>query len=90
MRPTDERGRPIGASPGGLPAGDRGDPVGPRRAGGHAAGFTRRPVSISYRPYKLAFCSLGRREAFFKGFPCVGHTVVYLRLKVSFFFFFFF
>ena len=50
MRPTDERGRPIGASPGGLPAGDRGDPVGPgrgdpvgpRRAGGrlHAeAGF---------------------------------------------------
>ena len=42
MRPTDERGRPIGASPGGLPAGDRGDPVGPRRA----AGFTRRPVLI--------------------------------------------
>ena len=51
MRPTDERGRPIGASPGGLPAGDRGDPgrgdpVGPRRGGGRAAGFTRRPVSI--------------------------------------------
>ena len=46
MRPTDERGRPIGASPGGLPAGDRGDPVGPgrgdpvgpRRAGGRAGG----------------------------------------------------
>ena len=31
MRPMDERGRPIGASPGGLPAGDRGDPVGPGR-----------------------------------------------------------
>ena len=31
MRPTDERGRPIGASPGGLPAGDRGDPVSPGR-----------------------------------------------------------
>ena len=50
MRPTDERGRPIGASPGGLPAGDRGDPVsdpvGPRRGGGRAAGFTRRPASI--------------------------------------------
>ena len=54
MRPTDERGRPIGASPGGLPAGDRcdpvgpgrGDPVGPRRGGGRAAGFMCRPVSI--------------------------------------------
>ena len=77
MRPTDERGRPIGASPGGLPAGDRGDPVGPGRGdrsarGGRAAG---RPASrigrFRYRPYKLAFCSLGRREAFFKGFPCV-------------------
>ena len=68
MRPTDERGRPIGASPGGLPAGDRGDPVGPRRAGMRPAS---RGGRFRYRPYKLAFCSLGRREAFFKGFPCV-------------------
>ena len=77
MRPTDERGRPIGASPGGLPAGDRGDPVGPgrgdpvgpRRAGGRPASRVGR---FRYRPYKLAFCSLGRREAFFNlGFPCV-------------------
>ena len=41
MRPTDERGRPIGASPGGLPAGEA-----TRSAGGRAAGFTRRPGSI--------------------------------------------
>ena len=68
MRPTDERGRPIGASPGGLPAGNRGDPVGPRRAGGRPASRIGR---VRDRPYKLAFCSLGRREAFFKGFPCV-------------------
>ena len=76
MRPTDERGMPIGASPGGLPAGDRGDPVGPgrgdpvgpRRAGGWPAS---RGGRVRYRPYKLAFCSLGRREAFFNGFPCV-------------------
>ena len=34
MRPTDERGRPIGASPGGLPAGLRGG-----RAASAEAGF---------------------------------------------------
>ena len=59
MRPTDERGRPIGEaarSARGL-------------RGGRAAGF--REGRVRYRPYKLAFCSLGRREAFFKGFPCV-------------------
>ena len=63
MRPTDERGRPIGASPGGLPAGEA-----TRSAGGRPAS---RGGRVRYRPYKLAFCSLGRREAFFKGFPCV-------------------
>ena len=75
MRPTDERGRPIGASPGGLPAGEVTRAAGGLR-GGRAAGF--RGGRVRYRPtpctrplHKLAFCSLGRREAFFKGFPCV-------------------
>ena len=71
MRPTDERGRPIGASPAGLPAGEATRSARGLR-GGRAGG---RPASrggrVRYRPYKLAFCSLGRREAFFKGFPCV-------------------
>ena len=75
MRPTDERGRPIGASPGGLPAGEATWAAGGLR-GGRAAGF--RGGWVRYRPtlctrplHKLAFCSLGRREALFKGFPCV-------------------
>ena len=68
MRPTDERGRPIGASPEGLPAGEATRSARGLR-GGRAAGF--RGGRVRYRPYKLAFCSLGRREASFKGFPCV-------------------
>ena len=38
MRPTDERGRPIGASPGGVPAGEATRAAGGLR-GGRAAGF---------------------------------------------------
>ena len=45
MRPTDERGRPIGASPGGLPAGEATRSAQALR-GGRAAGFTQRPGSI--------------------------------------------
>ena len=60
MRPTDERGRPIGASPGGLPAGGRPASV--------EAGFD---IGLHRPLHKLAFFSLIRREAFFKGFPCV-------------------
>ena len=63
MRPTDERGRPIGASPGGLPAGEATRAAGGLR-GGRAAGF--RGGRVRYRPtpctrplHKLAFCSLG-------------------------------
>ena len=45
---------------------------------GHTAGQSQSCVCT--RPlHKLAFCSLGRREAFFKGFPCI----LYLRLNVS-------
>ena len=40
MRPTDERGRPIGASPGGLPAGEA------TRAAGGLRETGRRPGSI--------------------------------------------
>ena len=41
MRPTDERGRPIGASPGGLPAGEETRAAGglSQLRGGWAAGF---------------------------------------------------
>ena len=42
MRPTDERGRPIGASPGGLPAGEATRAAGGLRGGwpgSTAAGF---------------------------------------------------
>ena len=37
---------------------------------GHAADQSQSCVCTRLL-YKLAFCSLGRREAFFKGFPCV-------------------
>ena len=37
MRPTDERGRPIGASPGGLPAGEATRVAGGLRCGRAAA-----------------------------------------------------
>ena len=37
MRPTDERGRPIGASPGGLPAGEATRAAGGLRGGRAAA-----------------------------------------------------
>ena len=50
MRPTDERGRPIGASPGVcrrvIEATRSARVEATQSAGGHAAGFTRRPVSI--------------------------------------------
>ena len=39
MRPTDERGRPIGASPGGLPAGEAVTRSARGLRGGRAAGF---------------------------------------------------
>ena len=45
MRPTDERGRPIGASPVGLPAGDATRSARGLR-GGRAAGFTRREAGF--------------------------------------------
>ena len=45
MRPTDERGRPIGASPGGLLAGDATRSARGLR-GGRAAGFTRREAGF--------------------------------------------
>ena len=51
MRPTDERGRPIGASPGGLPAGEatraagglRGGRANPSAAAGFDIGLHRAP-----------------------------------------------
>ena len=44
--------------------------VGSYKTCGHAADQSQSCVCT--RPlHKLAFCSLGRREAFFKGFPCV-------------------
>ena len=72
MRPTDERGRPIGASPGGLPA------------GGRAAGF--RGGRVRYRPTPtvaqtgILFSRSSR--SLLQRFPLC--TVVYLRLKLSF------
>ena len=74
MRPTDERGRPIGASPGGLPAGLR---------GGRPAGF--RGGRVRYRPTPTAaqtgilFSRSSR--SLLQRFPLC--TVVYLRLKLS-------
>ena len=59
MRPTDERGRPIGASPGGLPAagGLRGGwAATASAAAGFDIGLHRAPDPL----HKLAFCSLGR------------------------------
>ena len=93
MRPTDERGRPIGASPGGLPAGEatpsrqsyadcgRGTP------GGR---LPRRPGSIYYRPTPTVHPTAAQTGILFsrssrsllQRFPLC--TVVYLRLKVSF------
>ena len=83
MRPTDERGRPIGASPGGLPAGLRGG-----RAGGRAAGF--RGGRVRYRPTPTVHPTAAHTGILFsrssrsrlQRFPLC--TVVYLRLKVSF------
>ena len=79
MRPTDERGRPIGASPGGLPAGDRGDPVGPgrgdpvgpRRAAGRLASRIGRTswhfvLSVVEKPsskVSLVYCGLFETES---------------------------
>ena len=46
MRPTDERGRHIGASPGGLPAGEAVTRSARGLRGGRAAGFTRREAGF--------------------------------------------
>ena len=79
MGPTDERGRPIGASPGGLPAGLR---------GGRAAGF--RGGRVRYRPTPTVHPTAAQTGILFsrssrsllQRFPLCA--VVYLRLKLSF------
>ena len=55
MRPTGRRGRPIGASPGGLPAGLRLEAGG--RPASPEAGFD---IGLHRPLHKLAFCSFGR------------------------------
>ena len=87
MRPTDERGRPIGASPGGLLAGEATRSARGLR-GGRAAGF--RGGRVRYRPTPTVHPTAAQTGILFsrssrsllQRFPLC--TVVYLSLKLSF------
>ena len=75
MRPTDERGRPIGASPGALPEGEA-----TRAAGGLRGGRAAYTVHPTAAQTGILFSRSSR--SLLQRFPLC--TVVYLRLKLSF------